>query len=270
MLGSPRRLAFLLAALAFAAPGAAAAQPPPPQPVTVQPVPIAPQPATPQPFNPGALRGRIFACPAARGEHLVRMDAGRRYAITASAANFDPYLRVLAATTETVLAEDDDSGGGVTPRVVFVPAQTGDYRVLVSGVTAESVGDYALNVTPLAPLGAPITRPSRVEAGQKQLFDAALGPQSSTEFGRRYQDYELRLGAGEAAMIHVQGQNVDTALQIFTLSGRGARPIAEDDDGGGGRNPFLFFAPAQPGTYVVRVIGVDEQAQGAYRLRISR
>ena len=45
---------------------------------------------------------------------------------------------------------------------------------------------------------------------------------------------------------------------------------AGTDDGGGGANPFVYFAPAEPGTYVVRVIGADAQAQGTYRLRISR
>jgi hypothetical protein len=72
-------------------------------------------------------------------------------------------------------------------------------------------------------------------------------------------------------MIHVLGlSGLDTALQIFSLADRGNRPLAQDDDGGGGANPFVYFAPAQPGTYVVRVIGADAQAQGTYRLRISR
>ncbi|HEY0114418.1 MAG TPA: PPC domain-containing protein, partial [Allosphingosinicella sp.] len=92
----------------------------------------------------------------------------------------------------------------------------------------------------------------------------------TAEMGRRYDDYELRLAAGETAMIHVQADNIDTVLQVFSQDGRGGQPLASDDDGGGGTNPFVFFAPEEAGTYVVRVVGFDEQTSGPYRLRISR
>jgi len=266
-----------LAAASILLSSAATAQPAPAQPAPAQPAPTPPpvaQPATipPQPFPApaGAIRGRIQVCPAARGDHHVLLQAGQRYAITATAPGFDPYLRLLQPGTEAVLAEDDDSGGGVMPRLVFAPAQTGEYVVRVTGVAAESTGDYALSVTPLPPLPGIVARPSRIERGQRQVFDGALGPQSPSEFGRRFHDYALQLSAGESAMIHVQGQNVDTALQIFPIAARAGRPIAEDDDGGGGRDPFIFFAPAQSGTYVVRVIGATDAALGPYRLRISR
>jgi hypothetical protein len=45
--------------------------------------------------------------------------------------------------------------------------------------------------------------------------------------------------------------------------------LREDDDGGGGLNPFVFFAPEEAGTYVVRVTGFDAGALGRYQLRIS-
>ncbi len=261
---------FLAAAAAMLLSSAASAQPPAAQPVPAQPPVVQPVPPPTFPAPAGAIRGSIQVCAAARGDHRVQLQAGQRYAISATAPGFDPYLRVLQPGTEAVLAEDDDSGGGVTPRLVFAPAQTADYVVRVTGVAAESTGDYALSVTPLPPLPGIVARPSGVERGQRQLYDGALTAQSPSEFGRRFQDYELRLAAGESAMIHVQGREVDTALQIFPIAGRGGQPIAEDDDGGGGRDPFLFFAPPQGGTFVVRVIGATDAALGAYRLRISR
>jgi hypothetical protein len=142
--------------------------------------------------------------------------------------------------------------------------------VRVSSFSPGGTGDYALSVTPSAPLPALITRATRTERGQWQVYQGDLAASDATENGRRYDDYELRLTAGQTAMIHVQADNMDTILQVFSAADRGNRPLIENDDGGGGTNPFVFFAPEEAGTYVVRVIGFDEQTAGAYRLRISR
>jgi hypothetical protein len=228
-----------------------------------------PAAAVPPPPSP-LIRGRIQECDCARGEHRVRLEAGRRYAISATSESFDPLIRLLRAGSETVIAEDDDSGGGVSPRVTFSPPASGDYLVRVSSALPGGVGDYALNVEPVAPMPALLRRPARVERSQRLVFEGNLAA-GAFEDGRRYQDYELRLAAGESALIHVQGQQeLDTLLQVFSAADRGNKPLVENDDGGGGVDPLLFFAPAAAGDYVVRVIGPDERAGAAYRLRISR
>jgi hypothetical protein len=249
----------LLPLLLMAAPAAAQ------QPAANPPAAIVPTPPT-----PNVILGNIVTCDCARGEHRVRLEGGRRYAISASSRTFDPLLRLVRPGTEQVLAEDDDSGGGVSPRVTYTPPVTGDYLVRISSALPGGTGQYALSVQPTAPLPPLLVRPARTEAGQWQVFDGNLAA-GSIENGRRYQDYELRLAAGQAATIHVVGQSgLDTILQLFPVADRGNRPLAENDDGGGGTNPFIYFSPAQAGTYVVRVIGADEQAQGGYSLRISR
>lgn len=250
---------LLLASIAAPAAGQPPASTPPP--IVTTPVP---------PADPNVIRGRIVVCDCARGEHRVRLERGRRYAISASSRTFDPLLRLVRPGAEEVLAEDDDSGGGVNPRLTFTPPATGDYLVRVSSAMPGGAGDYTLSVLPTAPLPPLLTRPTRVEGAQWQVFDGNLA-NGSLENGRRYQDYELRLAAGQSAMIHVQGQpELDTLLQVFPVGERGNKPAVENDDGGGGKDPFVFFAPAQAGTYVVRVIGFDEQSQGTYRLRIGR
>jgi len=253
---------FLLLSASISAP--VVAQPP----ASTSPPPAASNPASAP--NGNVIRGRIQICDCARGEHRVRLEGGRRYAIGATSTTFDAVLRLLRPGSEEVLAEDDDSGGGVNPRLTFTPPATGDYLVRVSSAMPGGAGEYALNVEPTAPLPPLLVRPTRTERGQWQVFDGNLAG-GTLENGRRYQDYELRLAAGQSAMIHVQGQQeLDTLLQVFPLTERGNKPAVENDDGGGGNDPFVFFAPAQAGTYVVRVIGFDEQSTGTYRLRISR
>jgi len=227
-------------------------------------------PPPPVPADPHAIRGSIQVCEAARGEHRMRLQAGQRYIVTATSETFDPQLRLLRPGSTQVIAQDDDSGGGVTPRLVFTPPRTGDYVIRVTSFAPATAGDYTLSVRPAAPLPPAITRPSRTEAGQWQVYDGQLSAASPTDSGRPFHDYELRLAPGQRAMIHVEGANLDTSLQIFPASDRGGRIVAEDDDGGGGNNPFLFFAPPQGGSFVVRVIGFDQTALGPYRLRIAR
>jgi len=254
-----RHLLLSLAILALA-PARAAAQ---------QPVPATPAPLPSAPQGQNVIRGAIQVCDCARGEHRVQMQAGRRYAISATSGSFDPLLRVLRAGSEQVLAEDDDSGGGVSPRLAFTPPASGEYLIRVNSALPGGAGEYALRVEPMPPLPALMVRPTRTEQAQWQVFEANLASGGS-EFGRRYHDYAVSLAAGQSAMIHVQGrQGLDTMVQVFPLAERGNRPLAENDDGGGGADPFLVFAPAQAGTYVVRVIGLDESSVGTYRMRIS-
>lgn len=247
----------------FAAAPAFAAQPE--QVTTTQPTP------PPAEVDPNAIRGTIQVCESARGEHRVQLQSGQRYNITATSEAFDTYIRLLRPGSEDVIAEDDDSGGNTNARLVYAPTQSGEYIVRVSSFAPGGTGDYALSVTPAAPLPALVTRPTRTERGQWTVFQGELSNNDAVESGKRYDDYELRLAAGETAMIHVQAAaGSDTMLQIFKADQRGVTPLASDDDGGGGTNPFLFFAPEEAGTYVVRVIGFAEDTRGTYRLRISR
>lgn len=223
-----------------------------------------------RPRDPNAIAGSIAEPTSARSDHRVQLQAGRRYVITVATEAFDPMLKIMRAGSEQVLAEDDDSGGGTTPRIVFTPPASAEYVVQVSSFAPSGHGDYDLSVTPQDPLPALVSRPTRTERSNWQVFQGDLSASDPADRNRRFDDYELRLEAGQSAMLHVQATGeTDTMLQVFALDQRGLTPLAENDDSDG-TNPFLFFAPGEAGTYVVRVIGFDEAATGGYRLRVSR
>lgn len=221
------------------------------------------------PAAPGTISGSIQVCETARGEHRVRLEAGTLYHLTATSTDFDPVLRLLRAGGEEVLAEDDDSGGNLSPLITYRPERTGDYVVRVASFSPAAAGDYSLSVAPAAPLPPLVTQPDQARAGQWSVYRGALGAGDAAYIGRRYDDYALVLKAGQSAMIHVEGGGMDTALQLFAADARGGEPLAENDDAGG-PDPFLSFTPQQAGTYVVRVIGFDAATAGPYRLRIAR
>lgn len=266
------RTSLLVApALLLAQPAMAAGQPPVPPPLPPPP----PMQGSPPPARapvPGEMnmQGNIQVCETARGEQRMRLEAGRRYTITATSEAFDTVLRILRPGNEEVLAENDDYGEGLNSRVVFAPTESGEYVARVASFSPGGVGAYQLRVTPAGPLPALVSRPTSTERAQWRVYQGTLAASDAAEDNKHYDDYELRLAAGQTAMIHVDSGEIDTVLRVYNANARGGTTLAENDDGGGGTNPFVFFAPEQAGTYVVRVTSFGENATGPYRLRISQ
>jgi hypothetical protein len=225
--------------------------------------------ATPAAAQPQTIEGNIQVCETARGEHRIQLEQGRRYTITARSDAFDTVLRVLRPGNETPIAENDDYGDGLNSRVTVVAPETGEYIARIGSFSPGGVGAYQLRVEPAAPLPALLSRPTRTERGQARLYEGELTANDPAEDSRHYDDYELRLAANQAAMIHLDGQGADVMLRVYAADARGGTALAEDDDGGGGLNSFIFFAPPEAGTYVVRVTTFGENATGRYRLRVA-
>jgi hypothetical protein len=79
--------------------------------------------------------------------HEIELAASKRYAIAldrAAAAKFDPFLRLEDAAGKE-LARDDDSGGDLNAFLVYIPAQTARYRIIVTSFDG-TAGGYALTV----------------------------------------------------------------------------------------------------------------------------
>ncbi len=224
----------------------------------------------PMPIDPNAVRVNLPEPAEAWADHRVQLEAGRRYSIRVQSEAFDPVARLVRAGSTDVLVEDDDSGGAMSPLMVFTPQTSGEYIVQVKSFAPGGSGEFAVSVNAMGPLPALITTGARTERGNWRVYAGNLNASSATERGAKYADYELRLTDGQIAMLHVLGTgDIDTKLQVFRASERGLTPLAESDDEGGGLNPFILFNPGEAGTYVVRVIGYDESATGAYRLRIG-
>jgi hypothetical protein len=77
--------------------------------------------------------------------HQVRLKAGQVCTVELHSTDFDAYLRIEDAAGIT-LAEDDDSGPNLDARIVFRPAQTGTYTIVVTTFNSGETGWYALNV----------------------------------------------------------------------------------------------------------------------------
>lgn len=230
----------------------------------------APVTAQPAPDRPFTANGELELCECRFGDHVVRLDAGRRYRITASSEAFDSMLRLYRAGSTDILAEDDDSGGDRNPSLSFTPSESGDYLVRVVSFTPDGAGAYALNVEALEALPEPITRPTGTETTIWQVYEGELAEGDSAEGEMRFDDYAIELEPGQSVLIRAESEAFDPVVRVYAADQRGAQEMAMDDDSGGGFNAFLIFAPDEGGRYIVRVTSFSTDGAGAYRLRIAR
>ena len=79
--------------------------------------------------------------------HEIKLTAGKRYAVAldrVGGGKFDPFLRLEDAERKE-LTRDDDSGGDLNSFLVFIPAETATYRLIVTSFDG-STGTYVLSV----------------------------------------------------------------------------------------------------------------------------
>jgi tetratricopeptide (TPR) repeat protein/tRNA A-37 threonylcarbamoyl transferase component Bud32 len=82
----------------------------------------------------------------ARCKHYkVRLESGKTYQLDLLSVDFDAYLRVENEAGREK-AFDDDSGGNFNARLVFTPAQSGEYRVIVTSFVANQTGAFVLAI----------------------------------------------------------------------------------------------------------------------------
>lgn len=208
-------------------------------------------------------------------EHRVRLEAGRRYRVTASSDEFDTILQLFGPAGGDPVAGNDDAGGDLNSRVTFTPEQSGEYRLRVVAFSGEGRGAYRLTAGPVPPLAPPSSAPpTPVSAsGTWSLWEGDIGASDPDVDGRRYDDYLVRFEVGQRRLIMLEAQAFDPVVEVLTPEGRDSdppQPIDGDDDAGAGYNALLGFAPEASGDYIVRVSSFSGESGGAYRLWISQ
>ncbi|HKR23885.1 MAG TPA: hypothetical protein VJS15_01385 [Allosphingosinicella sp.] len=207
-------------------------------------------------------------------DHVVRLEAGRRYRLYAESEAFDPVAELRAPGRGEVVARNDDSGGSLNSRISYGASESGDYVFTVSSFGADGRGAYRAGVELMPPLPPPVSAPGTTvsASGSWALWQGALEASDPDSGGRRFDDYLIRVEAGQRRYISLEGTGFDTLVQVLVPAERdkdSPAVLEQDDDAGAGLNSFLVFAPEQAGDYIVRVTSVGD-SNGAYRLWISQ
>jgi hypothetical protein len=201
-------------------------------------------------------------------EYAVRLEAGRRYRISVDSSDFDPVARLYAPARGEPVAQNDDSDG-LNPRISYAPRESGDYILRVAAFSDEGRGAYRYRVAEQAPLPAPSTFFSRMEATIWKVYTGSLAASDPETDGRHFDDYLVHFEAGQERLIRLDATGFDPVVQILRADQRDGEPIESDDDGGDGLNSMLLHKAEAAGDYVVRVISLGSDGTGSYRLRIS-
>ena len=234
---------------------------PPAQPVTAE------SPFRAEGSLASAAQGEAAEAPYA--EHRLRLEGGRRYRLSAESEAFDTLLRLVREEDESVIAENDDSAGGLNSRTSYAPEQDQTVSLRVLSVSGEG-GAYSVLAEELPPLPPPIASPASGQSTTRwSLWEGELTEADPDREGQYFDDYLLRVRAGETRLIMVDAQGFDPMVQVLTAAGRNGEPIEIDDDSAPGFNSLLAFQAEEDGDYIVRVTSFGSGSDGGYRLRIS-
>lgn len=170
-------------------------------------------------------------------------------------SSFDTYL-TLKDEEGNVLAEDDDSGGELQAALLnYVLPETGRYSLVVTGYSSFEQGEFSLSLR-----RTELVIPDNAPLEYEQTVEGFLTPEQRAS-------YRFSGVAGDLVNIFVSA-DFDTLATLYDSSGR---VLVENDDSGGGLNPFIrvFRLPAD-GEYQIVVSGFAADARGAFSLSLNR
>lgn len=195
---------------------------------------------------------------------VVRARSGERFAITLTAEDFDPIVRVGRMEGQTFIElamNDDGPDTGLNSRLVFTAPEAGEYVIRATPLNGSGEGAYTLALAE-GPAPAPAS-PIEIGATVQGELTASDG---KSESGRAADAYRFSGREGQRIRIDMSSSDFDTYLQLFDDN---RLSLAEDDDGGAeGTDSRLTFTLPATGSYIVEARAFSEDT-GNYALTIT-
>jgi subtilisin-like proprotein convertase family protein/subtilisin family serine protease len=164
----------------------------------------------------------------------------------------DPWLALYDASGTAILAEDDDSGMGLSSRILFTAAASGIHYLSVEQFDHNATGIYTLRANTAPVAGSLSTGGSR---------NGSIDLAGDTDW------YGVTLIAGTTYLFDLVGDTLqDPFLELLTATGD---LIDLDDDSGAGLNASLAFSPTASGTYYLAARATGNNATGTYTLSMQ-
>lgn len=186
----------------------------------------------------------------------VRLEKGLRYTFTMRSETIDCVLGLQDAKGKQV-ASNDDFGEKFDSRVVFIPAESGDFALFACSL-GNRAGPYTL----------------AIETGKvnlvdlKKIYDPAKGPETldgTLTMDALKQVVQVKLQAGKTYRFDLRSKAFDCFLVLEDSDGK---KLEEDDDGGEGFNSRITFRAPADGTYRLVASSLGMNRPGAYELSI--
>ncbi len=189
--------------------------------------------------------------------YLIELLEGNAYTIEMNSTDFDAFLRVVDAKGKE-LAQDDDSGGNLNSKIVFVPPAKGKYTIVATSFGG-GLGNYQLVVKPAGDFGKAVKYDAeKVQDGTKAFYVAgklaATDAKDAVQQNSPHQVTQVKLEKGKTYVVDLISGQMDCYLRIENDK---KENLAEDDDGGEGLNSRLTFTPKDDGVFRLIATNLD-------------
>jgi len=180
--------------------------------------------------------------------------AGQIVQIDVMSTDFDAYA-ILQNAQDSVLARDDDDGGGTNARITWALPATGTYEILANSAQKGRYGRYTVHLRSVG-----LLLPGTVgQILRGQTMTGQLAPDDpKLSDGSVYQAWTYMGQVGESIQVDVTSTDFDAYAIIQDANGS---KVAADDDSGGGTNARITFTLPYTGAY--RLIA-NTYRQGQY------
>lgn len=107
-----------------------------------------------------------------------------------------------------------------------------------------------------------------INVGQT-LSGALTADDPKAEDESAYDDFSLRLNAGQGVEIVMSSEAFDSFLLFGQGTGSAFEPKVTDDDGAGGQNARVRFTATEAGLYTIRANALNAGMTGAYSVKVA-
>ncbi len=190
----------------------------------------------------------------------LRSQAGQIVQIDVISSEFDAYA-ILQNAADSVLARDDDDGGGTNARITWAIPAAGTYEILANSATKGRYGRYTVRLRSVGLL-LPGTV-GQIMRGQSMTGQLAANDPKLSD-GSVYQAWTYMGQAGESIEVDVLSADFDAYAIIQDANGS---KLAADDDYGGGTNARITFTLPYTGAYRLIANTYRKGRSGRFRCR---
>lgn len=198
----------------------------------------------------------------------ITLAEGKTYQFDLRSKDFDSYLRLEDSTGKQV-AEDDDGGGFPNARMIYTAVKGGEYKIIVTSFDGKG-GKFMLNVAEAAKGSTSSIFKDKASPlefkNDKTRIEGELAEGAPMVQNHYYRIYTAKLQAGKIYRFDHMSDDVDAFLFLEDPNGS---KIAQDDNGGDGKNARILHKAAMDGEYRVIATSLRNKETGKFILEIN-
>jgi hypothetical protein len=205
-------------------------------------------------------------------------SSGDEIRITQRSDAFDPYV-VLTRPDDSVVAEQDDGGGGFDTQFTITLPEDGEYHIWAGSLSGEARGTFTLTLEEDPP------EASGASEDAAASWDGPPASASSIPYGQQVEGtitessprdpvwndlsaaYTFQGSSGDSVRITMRS---DTFDPFVVLSGPDGSTVHQQDDGGGSFDSQFTLTLPTDGRYTIWAGSLSGDATGSFTLSVER